>query len=78
MGFAEVRELYLRKLQQGKTAKQAAQETQAETGLSAVTGRPLKEPKMSLPGSSKLKEQYAGQYPFYPEKPNGGARNKRV
>jgi hypothetical protein len=37
-----VREMYLGYLKKGYTPKEAAKETQKLTGLSAVTGRPIK------------------------------------
>lgn len=50
----EVRELYIKFMKQGLPPKEAAKMVQKTTGLSAVTGKPIKKPEE--------KEGFRGQY----------------
>ena len=53
-----VKELYYKYRKQGLPAKEAAKMVQKTTGLSAVTGKPLKQKKFP----QQEKTEYRGQY----------------
>jgi len=44
----DVRDIYIALLKQGMNPKEAAKKIQNETGFSAVTGKPIKQKKVSF------------------------------
>lgn len=58
--MASVNELYRTYVSQGMSPRDAAKKIQNETGMSAVTGQPIKQKKISF---TKKGIQY-GQYPI--------------
>ncbi len=52
-----VRKLYIQYLKQGLSPKEAAKMVQKTTGMSAVTGKPLKKPE---PAEGEYRGQYNG------------------